>query len=150
MATSISKITRNQIFLFLINITRLKPHNTHKEKRQTKTFQIPFKSTCLIKQIDQLDRTIKQYEYNLHSLSLTNTNQSFPNFTKRSITLVIQGENTNSTIYPSKDYEQALIAMALSFIIILIILQCIGIKRNETPIQNQPVPKYSTKLFLHI
>ena len=66
---AISKITCTNIFNYLINITRLEPHIPHKEKRQTKTFRIPLKTTHLIQQIEQLDQTIKHYENNLHFLS---------------------------------------------------------------------------------
>ena len=66
---TISKITRTNIFKFLLNITKLQTHLSERKKRQTKTFTLPRQPTRLIQQIDELDQTIKKYEQNLHLLS---------------------------------------------------------------------------------
>ena len=66
---TISKITRTNIFKFLLNINKLQTHLSERKKRQTKTFTFPRQPKQLIQQIDALDETIKKYEHNLHLLS---------------------------------------------------------------------------------
>ena len=146
---TISKITRTNIFKFLLNITKLQTHLSERKKRQTKTFTFPRQPKQLIQQIDALDETIKKYEHNLHLLS-NSFKSILPKFHETFNSTIIQGEETDGTFYSSKCYEQALIVMSLTSIVILIIMQCITLKRNKTIIQHQPIPKFSPKPFLHI
>ena len=106
-------------------------------------------SKQLIEQIDALDETIKKQEQNLHFLA-NSFKSILPKFHKTFNSTIIQGEETDGTFYSSKGYEQALIIMSLTSIVILIIMQCMTLKRNKTIIQHQPIPKFSPKPFLHI